>query len=190
MTRNNAREIAVHLIFSLGFGTQSAEEVLEAELSRGRFSALGQELPLYGQYPNEKQREYIKGLVRGVFLHGPELDDYISRYAIGWSFSRIPRMAAAIMRTAMYEILYMPDVPNAAAIDAAVELTKSYEPPEVVSFVNGILGSFVRAEFRDTPPKPEKAQKQEPQENIWDEEPAPAGAPEDGPAAAEPAGED
>jgi N utilization substance protein B len=86
------------------------------------------------------------------------LDDYISRYAKGWSFSRIPRMAAAIMRTAMYEVLYMPDVPNAAAINEAVEIAKKYEPQEVVSFLNGILGSFVRAEFADTPPKPEKAE--------------------------------
>ena len=57
----------------------------------------------------------------------------------------------------MYEILYMPDIPNAAAINAAVELTKQYEPQEVAAFVNGILGSFVRAEFQDTPAKPEKA---------------------------------
>ena len=78
-------------------------------------------------------------------------DDYISRYAVGWSFERIPRMAAAIMRAAMYEILYMQDIPNAAAINEAVEMTKHYEEPEVVSFVNGILGSFVRNEC---PPEP------------------------------------
>ena len=105
MTRDNAREIAVHLIFSLGFGTQSADEVLESELNRERFDELAQEMPVYAQYPNEKQETYIKNLVRGAFAHGPELDDYISRYAVGWSFERIPRMAAAIMRTAMYEIL-------------------------------------------------------------------------------------
>jgi len=94
--------------------------------------------------------------VRGTFAHGPELDDYISRYAVGWNFERIPRMAAAIMRTAMYEVLYMPDIPNAAAINSAVDIAKNYETPQVVSFVNGILGSFVRAEFQDTPPKPVK----------------------------------
>ena len=85
-----------------------------------------------------------------------ELDDCISRYSVGWAFARIPRMAAAVMRTAMYEVLYMPDIPNAAAINEAVEIAKKYEPVEVVSFVNGILGTFVRTEFEDTPPKPEK----------------------------------
>lgn len=157
MTRSTAREIAVHLIFSLGFGTQSAEEVLDSELTRERFEELGGESQLYAQFPNEKQERYIRDLVRGVFAHGPELDDYISRYAVGWSFARIPRMAAAILRTAMYEVLYMPDIPNAAAIDAAVEMTKKYEPQEVAAFVNGILGTFVRTEFPDTPAKPEKS---------------------------------
>ena len=157
MTRSNAREIAVQLIFSLGFGNLSAQEVLDSQLTTERFAELAEENALYAQFPNEKQQQYIRDLVQGVFSHGPELDDYISRYAVGWSFARIPRMAAAIMRTAMYEVLYVPDVPNAAAINEAVEIAKRYETQEVVSFVNGILGSFVRAEFSETPPKPDKA---------------------------------
>lgn len=156
MTRSSAREIAVHIVFSLGFDNRSAQEVLDAELTRERFQELGEELPLYEQFPNEKQERYIRKLVQGVFAHGPELDDCISRYSVGWAFARIPRMAAAIMRTAMYEILYMEDIPNAAAINEAVEIAKKYESAEVVSFLNGILGSFIRAEFEDTPPKPEK----------------------------------
>ena len=162
MTRSNAREIAVQLIVSLGFGNLSAQEVLDSQLTPERFAELAEENALYAQFPNEKQQQYIRDLVQGVFSHGPELDDYISRYAVGWSFARIPRMAAAIMRTAMYEVLYVPDVPNAAAINEAVEIAKRYETQEVVSFVNGILGSFVRAEFADTPPKPEKADDSQP----------------------------
>ncbi|OUQ80198.1 transcription antitermination factor NusB [Flavonifractor sp. An100] len=161
MTRSNAREIAVQLIFSLSFGERDAQSLLESQLTPERFQELTQEMPLYAQFPNEKQLQYIKEVVKGVFAHGPELDDYISRYAVGWSFSRIPRMAAAIMRTAMYEVLYMPEIPNAAAINEAVEIAKNYEPQEVVSFINGILGSFVRAEFSDTPPKPEKSARTE-----------------------------
>ena len=157
MTRTNAREIAVQMVFSLSFGGVTAQEVLDSQLTAERFQELAEESPLYAQFPNEKQERYIRELVEGVYAHGPELDGYISQYAVGWSFARIPRMASSIMRTAMYEMLYMPDVPNAAAINEAVEITKNYEPPEVVSFLNGILGSFARAEFADTPPKPEKA---------------------------------
>ena len=165
MTRNNAREIAVQMLFSLNFGDENADRLLDSQLTQERFAELAEEMPLYAQFPNEQQLQYIKDLVRGVVAHGPELDDYIARYAVGWSFARIPRMAATVMRTAMYEVLYMPDIPNAAAINAAVEIAKNYEPQEVVSFVNGILGSFVRAEFADTPAKPEKKQAEAPAED-------------------------
>lgn len=158
MTRSHAREIAVHMIFALSFGDFEAEELIQQQLNQERFQELEADMPLYSQYPNEKQEKYIAALVRGVFAHGPELDDYIARYAKNWNFARIPRMAAAIMRTAMYEVLYMPDIPNAVAVNEAVEIAKNYEPQEVVSFVNGILGSFVRAEFADAPAKPEKAE--------------------------------
>lgn len=175
MTRSNAREIAVQLIFSLGFGNECAEELLNRQLTQERFAELAEEMPLYAQFPNDKQIRYIRELVQGVFSHGPELDDYISRYAMGWSFARIPRMAAAIMRMSMYEVLYMPDIPNAAAINEAVEIAKNYEPQEVVSFVNGILGTFVRTEFSDTPPKPEKGM----QEQDEDGKPTGTGEAED-----------
>ena len=158
MTRSHAREIAVHMVFSLSFGDLNADEIIAHQLNQERFKELESDMPLYTMYPNEKQEKYIADLVRGVFAHGPELDDYIARYAKGWDFARIPRMAAAIMRTAMYEVLYMPEIPNAVAVNEAVEIAKNYEPQEVVSFVNGILGSFVRAEFADTPAKPEKAE--------------------------------
>ena len=161
MTRSHAREIAVHMIFALSFGDFDAEELLAQQMNRERFEELAPDMPLYGQYPNEKQEKYIYALVRGVFGHGYELDDYIARYAKNWNFARIPRMAAAIMRTAMYEVLYMPEIPNAVAVNEAVEITKNYESPEVVSFVNGVLGTFVRTEFPETPAKPEKADEAE-----------------------------
>ena len=115
MTRSNAREIAVQLIFSLGFGNLSAQEVLDSQLTTERFAELAEENALYAQFPNEKQQQYIRDLVQGVFSHGPELDDYISRYAVGWSFARIPRMAAAIMRT-WAVLAYLPKATVQAAI--------------------------------------------------------------------------
>ena len=108
---------------------------------------LTMEEPLYAEFPNAKQKDYITALVKGVYDHGAELDSYIEKFAVGWKFSRIDRVAAAIMRVTMYEILYMPDIPNRVAINEAVEIAKKYEEEEVVRFINGILGSFVRAEF-------------------------------------------
>ncbi|MDE6107351.1 MAG: transcription antitermination factor NusB [Oscillospiraceae bacterium] len=145
MTRSNARELAVHLIFEQGFSEASADELLEGALKRSVFETLEGE-PLYAEFPNQAQRAYIEQLVRGVEAHRAELDGYIEQYAIGWRLSRLPRTVVAILRVCMYEILYMQDVPNAAAINEAVEMTKHYEESELSSFVNGILGSFVRSE--------------------------------------------
>ena len=147
ITRTVAREIAVHYAFELGFSNLTAQELLEQELTQERFGEIAEIDPLYAEFPDEKQCAYIRKLVEGVGEHGYELDEYISKYAIGWKFQRIPRIAAAIMRVAMYEVLYMPEIPASAAINAAVELAKKYDEPKVASFVNGILGSFVRKEL-------------------------------------------
>lgn len=147
MTRSTARELAMHCSFSLGFSTQSPRQLLEERLNHACFESWREEDPLYEEYPDQKQKKYIEELVCGVGNHGPELDEYISKYAVNWKFERIPRIATAIMRVAMYEILYMPQIPNGAAINEAVEIAKKYEDPSMVSFVNGILGTFVRTEF-------------------------------------------
>lgn len=149
MTRSTAREIAMHLTFELAFSDIKADELLERELNREAFAARAVDEPLYTEYPDPAQEQYICTLVRGVAEHGFELDGYIEKYAKGWRFSRIDRVAAAIMRVTMYEILYRPDVPNKVAINEAVEIAKGYADEDVVKFVNGILGSFVRAEFPD-----------------------------------------
>lgn len=147
MTRSAAREIAVHFTFELGFSDLSADQLLERDLTPEFFALLGEEEPLYAQFPDKVQLEYIQKIVRGVFAHGAELDNDIAKYAKGWRFARIDRVAAAIMRVTMFEILYMPDVPNKVAINEAVEIAKKYLDEDTVKFVNGILGSFVRAEF-------------------------------------------
>lgn len=147
MTRSVAREIAVHFTFELGFSELNAEQLLTQSLTEEAFALLGEEEPLYAKFPDEAQFEYITTLVKGVFDHGAELDGYIEKYAKGWRFSRIDRVAAAIMRVTMYEILYMPAIPNKVAINEAVEIAKKYLDEDVVKFANGILGSFVRAEF-------------------------------------------
>ena len=127
MNRSTAREIAVHLTFALAFSSESAEDLLARELTPDRFALRAKDEP--------------------AGSHGAELDGYIEKYAKGWRFSRIDRVASAIMRVTMYEILYMPDVPNKVAINEAVEIAKKYLDDDVVKFINGILGSFVRAEL-------------------------------------------
>ena len=147
MVRNTAREIAVHLAYELSFTDKTAEELVAERLSRDGFAELAGEDELYSEAPNAKQMAYIRRLVSGVAEHAAELDGDIEKYAKGWRFERISLVASAIMRVAMYEMLYMADIPAGVAINEAVEIAKNYESPEVVKFINGILGSFVREEF-------------------------------------------
>lgn len=146
MTRTTAREIAVQLGFSLVISEQFADEMMDEFFETEHYESLGRENPLYAEFPDEVQMNYIRALVQLIYDHRIELDAYIEKYAKGWKVGRISKTAAAIMRCAMAEILYMPDVPDAAAINEAVELAKGYEDEDVVSFINGVLGGFMRGE--------------------------------------------
>ena len=148
MTRTVAREIAVRLCFCISENPSDPNEVLVNAFEQVYFSTLKSEDKLYNESPDEKQLEYITRLVTGVYEHSAELDGYIDKYSVGWKFGRISRTAVAIMKTAMFEVMYMPDIPDRAAINEAVELAKRYEPPEMVSFINGVLGSFSRGEIK------------------------------------------
>ena len=143
MTRSTAREIAIHLAYQLSFTELPVEEFLDQQLSDERFAELA------AQRPNAKQEAYIRRQVSGVAEHAAELYADIEKYARGWRFERISLVASAIMRVAMYEILYMADIPQGAAISEAVTIAKKYETPEVAKFINGILGSFARGEVKE-----------------------------------------
>ena len=143
MTRTTARQLALQLSFAVSAGSDiGPEDFFEEEY----FRALPPEENLFDEVPDDKQKEYILSLVNGVRLHQAELDAIVERYAQGWKIGRISRTALAVLRCALYEILYMPDIPPAASINEAVELAKAYDEPETVSFINGILGSFMRQE--------------------------------------------
>jgi len=149
MNRTSARELAVRLCYCISENPIDAVELLSQVFDEQYYATLKTEDKLYKEIPDDVQKKYITDLVMGVWEHLAELDGYIEKYAVGWKFGRIPRTAVAIMKVAMYEVLYMPDIPNKAAINEAVELAKHYESPEMVPFVNGVLGSFVRGEIRD-----------------------------------------
>lgn len=147
MTRTEAREVAVRLCFEISGRECTADEIFDCFFDREYFDSLKGEDNLFNEFPDGTQRDYIESIVRGVGEHSAELDGYVSKYAKGWSFSRISRTALAVMKTAMYEAMYMPEIPTGVAINEAVEIAKHYDEPETVSFVNGVLGSFVRGEL-------------------------------------------
>ena len=147
MTRKTAREIAIQLSFAAAAAKLSPDELADTFFSEEHYATLAAEQVLFAERPDERQMDYIRTLTRLVWEKNEELDAYIERYARGWRPERISRTALAVLRCALCEILYMPEIPNAAAINEAVELDKNYDEPDTVAFVNGVLGGFMRGEL-------------------------------------------
>ena len=145
MTRANARELAVHLICSQSFTGDEPEKVVAARLEREYYANLSAENEVYEERPSRAQTAYIDNVVSGVANRQEELNETIQKFSIGWDVTRISRLARSIMQLAIFESLYVDDVPVGVAISEAVRLAKKYDGNDTGSFVNGILGSFARS---------------------------------------------
>lgn len=145
MTRGNARELAVHLIYAREFTGEEPEAIIAARLEKEYYSQLSQENQVYEERPSRAQRAYIDSVVSGVANRLDELNEIISKFAIGWDISRISRLTRTVMQLAIFEIQCIEDVPTGVAISEAVRIVKMYDGDDAGSFVNGILGTFARS---------------------------------------------
>ena len=145
MTRANARELAVHLIYSQSFTGEEPQDVVATRLEKGYYGQLSEENEVYVERPTRVQLAYLDGVVSGVANRAEELNATIQQFSIGWDVSRISRLTRCIMQLAIYEILYCEDIPTGVAISEAVRIAKKYDGDDTGSFVNGILGSFARS---------------------------------------------
>ena len=127
LSRPEIREGAFLELYQLMFGT-TIEEI--DELNSEAFDMA----------KNEQTDE----LVRGVLEHDEELCGIISRFSQKRALSRIAKVNLTILKIAVYEMKYCDRVPNAAAINEAVELAKKYSQKSDSSFINGILNSYMR----------------------------------------------
>ncbi len=91
---------------------------------------------------------YAERLVLGVGEHGGAIDGLIRRYARGWKLERMPSIDRAVLRVAIYELLFEPGVPTPAVVSEAVELASEYSTDESGRFVNGLLAR-IASEVRD-----------------------------------------
>ena len=144
MTRANARELAVHLIYGREFTGEEPEQVVAVRLDKEYYAKLQEENQVYSDRPSRAQMNYIDTVVAGVANRQEALNAEIQRYSIGWDVSRISKLTRAIMQLAIFEILYVEDVPTGVAISEAVRIAKMYDGDDTGAFVNGILGSFAR----------------------------------------------
>jgi N utilization substance protein B len=82
---------------------------------------------------------YARQIVNGVIENHDEIDDMLDTYSQGWAIDRMPNLDRAILRCAVWEILHNDDVPDAVAINEAVEMAKELSTDDSGSFVNGLL---------------------------------------------------
>ena len=127
LKRHEIREGAFLILYQLLFGTTLAEiDELNAEA--------------FDMAKNEETNE----IVNGVLEHDAELLEVIAKYSKTRAASRIAKVNLVILKIAVYEMKYCERVPNAVAINEAVELAKKYSQKSDSSFINGILSSYMR----------------------------------------------
>ena len=130
MTRRQAREQAFAILFEKSFHPETEmDDILEISIE--------QELV--------QDDEYATRLAKTAWDKLFDIDELIEKNSIGWRISRISKVSLAILRLAICEILFIPEVPVSVSINEAVELCKKYGAEEDAPFVNGILGSIARA---------------------------------------------
>lgn len=144
MKRDTAREIAVQIVFGAPACGESPEEFIEGFFSEEHYSTLAEENGIFSELPDEKSMNYILETAHGVFDRLEEIDGIIGEALKGWRVSRLSGTSRAVLRVAVYEICFAEGIPVGAAINSAVEIDKKYDEAEVVSFVNGVLGSVAR----------------------------------------------
>lgn len=88
--------------------------------------------------------QFTVELVEGVQANKDRIDEILTEYAEGWTVARMPDVDRAVLRLALYELLWRDDVPDAVVIDEAVELAKTLSTDESPRFVNGVLGRVLR----------------------------------------------
>ncbi|HEY5649769.1 MAG TPA: transcription antitermination factor NusB [Nitrospiria bacterium] len=89
---------------------------------------------------------FTNTLVDGVLEHGEEIDQLIEKHALNWKITRISNVDRNILRIAVFELIYMSDIPSNVTLDEAIEIAKRYSDEQAPSFVNGVLDHLLKEE--------------------------------------------
>lgn len=127
--RHHARKRAVDLLFEAEARGLSPGEAVEVRTALAE--AQPDVAPLH---------PYTVTVARGVGENSAHIDDLISSHLQGWALDRLPAVDRAILRVAVWELLYADDVPEPVAVDEAVQLAKELSTDESPGFLNGVLG--------------------------------------------------
>jgi N utilization substance protein B len=128
--RSKARKRAVDVLYEADVRSRDRRELLAERIADG----------------NPPVPEHTIRLVEGFDGNARRIDELIDSHASGWSIDRLPDVDRAILRMAVFELLWADDVPDAVVIDEAVELAKTLSTDDSPGYVNGVLGAILAAE--------------------------------------------
>ncbi|MDD4503494.1 MAG: transcription antitermination factor NusB [Clostridiaceae bacterium] len=141
MSRRLARESAIQFLYSTDFNkSENIEEMLEEffevkeEYREGKLQ----------DSLNANDIRFTEEIIRGTIEKLQHIDQLIQNNITGWTKERIAKVDLAILRLALYEILFRDDIPDSVAINEAIEIAKKYSTDESSGFVNGVLGKIIR----------------------------------------------
>lgn len=127
MSRSKLREKVFQLLFRIAFGSEE-----EYEEQAALFFADEEQETL-----TEKEQKQIRDKYDQILAHLDKIDAQINEKSVGWNVSRLGKVELAIMRLAVYEILFDDTIPGSVSINEAVELAKKYGAQESPAFING-----------------------------------------------------
>lgn len=141
MSRKVARELAFKIIFAENFQNEEIipEDAVTALLKENE----------QGEEINKEDMEYIKEISHGVYSNIKLIDEKIEKHLKGWTMDRICKTDLAILRLAIYEILYRDDIPDKVSVNEAVELAKAFSEESSPSFINGVLAGILNKKTED-----------------------------------------
>jgi N utilization substance protein B len=141
-TRRYARESAMQALFSMDMNCGFSEQMLTDYIRC--FS------------PNKRAYPFFERLATGVLQSKSEIDRVIERYSSNWKVQRMACVDRNILRVAVYELLYCPDIPAKVSINEAIDIAKKFGASESGAFINGILDSIRTAlETKELTPIPD-----------------------------------
>lgn len=122
----------MELLYQSTINNKESEELIEDYIEQ------------YGEV-EEVDRQYISSVVGGVREKQAEIDALIEANLVKWKLNRIPKINMSILRVALYEILFMEEIPNTVSINEAVEISKKYSDDQSAAFINGILDKIEKS---------------------------------------------
>ena len=135
MSRRKARDITFKYIYSTLYGDGIVDDVIESIIT----SDSDELAELEGE-----EKEYFDKVSLGIKEHEDEIDKMILSKLKNWTIERIFKIDLAVLRLAVYEIMYFPDMPTKVAVNEAVELAKKYGNDNSSNFVNGVLREIIK----------------------------------------------